>query len=208
MAIAFDSYNRYTDWTTTDNNVSGSHTMGGGSNKIVIVASTMISTTISSLTYGGNAMTQIGTAVLSNIRVYLHYYLNPPGGSNTVSLTTSGNNQKAFVVASYTGVDQNSPIDVSNTGTSTSTASANLTTTVEDTWLVAGGSFTSSVSSFTGVTPRPSLSINTSNYGDSNGAVASGSQTINLSGSGNGAIVSAALTPGADTSTSYFFMST
>lgn len=205
MAIAVDANNRYSDWTTSDNNVSGSHT-ASGSSRIAIVASAMISTTLSSLTYDGNAMTQIGTAVLSNIRVYLHYYIAPPTGSATVSLTTAGNAQKAFVVTTYTGVDQSSPIDVSNTGTSTSTASANLTTTVEDTWLIAGGSFTSSISSFTGVTARPSLSINTANFGDSNGAVSAGAQTINLSGTGNGALVSAALVPAPEAGGDFFLM--
>lgn len=197
MAISFDSYNRFSEWDTTDNNVNGNHVMGSGSNGIVVVFAVSQNVTLSSLTYGGNAMTSQAVLNSGSLHIYVRTYLNPTPGSNNVSFTVSGNDRKALVVASYHGVDQDNPVNTTNTGTGMNSANANLTTTAENAWLLAGGLVGSLVSSFTGVTERPSLSINTMNFGDSNAPVAAGANTLAINGTGSAYIASLALTPAA-----------
>lgn len=205
MAIAFDNTARFSKWNTTGNQVSGSFTVGSGANKILLFGTARVNTAaISSITYNGVALTQLNTVTNGSVTCTIHYLLNPAAGSNTAQITIDTNDRVAFVAASYTGVDQDDAFDVSNTGTGTNTANANLTTTENNLWLVATGSVDNAVTSFTGVTERHSLSINTANYGDSNGTVSAGAQTIAINGTADARLCSTSLRPAPDSNT--FFM--
>ena len=197
MAIAFVDSTRYTRWDTTATNLTGSIIVSAGSNRILLVGVVIQGGTISSVTWDGNAMTQVvSVANATPDQIYaLYRYVAPDIKTANVVVTQSEADRISFVEATYTGVHQTSPVNVSNSGTGTGSASANLTTTIANCWLVASGLLTDAVTSFTGVTERETLSINTCNYGDSNAVVAAGANTISISGTGAGGIVSLAMTP-------------
>ena len=94
-----------------------SHTVGAGSNKILIVGvsidQTTTATVVNTVTYGGTAMTRVGdtTGVVNTMRISLWQLVNPPSGSANVIVTPSTNNT-AFIVGavSYFGVNQTTPL--------------------------------------------------------------------------------------------------
>lgn len=144
MAISFDSAAQVGGSTTAHQTFS--HTMGSGSNGIVIVTIQFgQSATISGVpTYAGNNMSLLtsynfGGSTFKN--TYLYYYVNPPAGTNTVSVYPSTTAYTYVNAASYFGVDQTNPFGSTPvyghatpaTGTS---LSYSLTTNVDNAWLV------------------------------------------------------------------------
>ena len=64
---------------------------------------------ITSVTYGGNVLTNLTTDVQEQVDQSIWYMTNPPKGANDVSVGWSGNAWFAIGSVSYTGVDQNTP---------------------------------------------------------------------------------------------------
>jgi hypothetical protein len=137
-AIAFDTA---VDSGTRNGGTSNSwsHTVTG-SNPILLV--TLIydnGSGINSVTYGGQAMTLADTSSAKSGRnIAVYYLINPPTGSNTVSVSYSGfNSNRLSQSASYTGVGS---VDVvtKQANITTGTMTNTLTTLVANAWTVLG----------------------------------------------------------------------
>lgn len=105
------------------NAYSGSFSvMAGGSNKCVFAIITWDgdnnSASVSSVTYGGNAMTSCGTpsrkGTSGGLNMQAFYLVNPPTGSNTFAVTVSGGTPNPgeiyATMISFNGVDQATPV--------------------------------------------------------------------------------------------------
>ena len=121
--------------STTNSNgsttsLSWFHSVGSGSNRILIVGVSYSSgsVTTSTVTYGVTSLTRIGVqaATSNQNRTELWYLLAPPTGSSTVAVAVSPAREVAASSISYTGVSQTTPLNtfVSATGQS-NTASVN-----------------------------------------------------------------------------------
>lgn len=105
-----------------------------GSNRILMVGISYRngdSETVSAATYGGQAMTQVGTAQVSantapDGRIYIYYLLNPPTGSNTLQVNWNSALDQGSVIGAvtYAGVDQTTPLRAFASASGISTAPA------------------------------------------------------------------------------------
>lgn len=134
MAIAFDaavSGNLVTTGTATL-----SHTCTG-SNRILLVYVYSNNTvkTVTGVTYNGVAMTKLMEGAVTNQYNAVFYLVAPATGANSIiaTISASGTNW-GICSASYTGVSQVSPINVS---ANDNTTSQSLTSTVDNCWLTA-----------------------------------------------------------------------
>lgn len=87
----------------------------GGTNVVAFAAvawDTAAALSITSITYGGNAMTSCGAAVNSStVYVQLFYLINPPTGSNTLAISaTAGTNEIYANLVAFQGVNQTTPV--------------------------------------------------------------------------------------------------
>lgn len=116
------------------------HTMGSVSNGIAFVAVYNQNTSgLSSVTFGGNAMTLIGSKQDSGSNiVYLYVILSPASGSNTVSVTRSATTGAMFVMStSYSGASQTTTADATTSGNATGTSlTGTLTTIADNCWTI------------------------------------------------------------------------
>jgi hypothetical protein len=103
---------------TADTNSSGAvttaavnHTCGSNSNRVVYAALCTDNATVTSITatYGGNAMTSVGTAAVSDQKIYLYRYIAPASGVNACNWSWTNATGYAFLVFSYYDVHQTSP---------------------------------------------------------------------------------------------------
>lgn len=135
MAIAFDSQ------ASVLNSMSWSHTCSGA-NRILFVGLVIsaASPTVSSMTYGGVAMTQIGSKQeINSNSAFLYYLLNPASGANTVSYSAGGSpSSYAGFSSSYNGVKQSGQPDAGNGNVVSNSASITegVTTVADGCWMV------------------------------------------------------------------------
>ncbi|WP_040549672.1 carboxypeptidase regulatory-like domain-containing protein [Pedosphaera parvula] len=105
------------------------HTTGAGTNGLLLVGvSTDNSTTVSSVTYGGINLTNVGGATAPGNpkpRAEIWSLPNPPVGSNNVVVTLSGSANIVAGAATFTGVSQTAPLG-NFTGTSSSSGSPSV----------------------------------------------------------------------------------
>jgi len=148
------------------------------------------------VTFGGVALTAINSIAGATVKVYLYYLINPPSGANNIVVTQTTNERQSFVVASYSGVDQDNPIDASDTGSGTNTAQADITTTIANDWLVSAGLVASTTTSVTGATTRHSISSSRCNFADSNGVKPIDTYAIIWNGTGDAVNASTSIVAG------------
>ena len=118
MAVAYD--------TATGGENSINHTASGANRLAVLALSWFGGVTVTGVTYGGNAMTLVGQLEHpdnSNLHMALAYYVAPATSSQAVTPTYSGSAILSYLqVATFTGVDQGTPISggavTSNSGAS------------------------------------------------------------------------------------------
>jgi pectate lyase len=145
-AIAFDS--AVSKSAVNAASVSWSHTVGSGSNTVLVVGLSTEDTSssvlnVASIIYNGVAMTAVpnsaATAGSSTLdKSQLFYLLNPAAGAHTVAVTFGGavNGVSAGSI-SLSGVAQSAPTAAAtNTATSGTTISANITVSTAGSWLV------------------------------------------------------------------------
>lgn len=217
MAIAFDTYTAIANWSSS-NPATGLHTCTGTERFLWVTGFFNSAPSAVSATYNGVSLTQVsffndGTGNWQ----WTGYLIAPATGSNTLSVTRTGGGNMSISCSSYTGVDQTTPIDDSATdvfkASSTSHTTASVTVGNANNWLingfrnVDGRTITSSTATFRGKT-----SIVIEEHWDSNGTVATGTQSITYTLSpagrwGPSTLVSlaAAAAAGGDT-TSFFYM--
>jgi len=92
--------------------VSFAHTVGAGADRYLVVAvfDGNLGTTVTTVTYGGAALTRIGASRGSNIASELWALTAPPTGAHTVSVALDSGNDRPLVAAiSFAGIDQSAP---------------------------------------------------------------------------------------------------
>ena len=90
-----------------------SHTTGTGRNRLMLVSIANKNKTIISVTYGSTPLTLVGeNNINGNARVAIFKLINPPSGTNTVTVNFSADPTKGAIVnvTTYTGVDQLNPL--------------------------------------------------------------------------------------------------
>lgn len=201
-AIAFD--------TATDsggratNSKSWTHVVTGTNTFLVVEAYSFSDLSSATATYNSVSMTAINTQSNAGSGVFVRtfYLINPTTGSHTITVTDSGISLGG-IAASYTGVKQSGQPDSQNTGSSSSSNTLTMSTTVvlTNSWLVSfilGAGDTPSGG--TGTTRRvlDSSGFGTA-IGDSNAPKGTGSQSmtwnINNTGTNTGIIISVSPVP-------------
>lgn len=122
-AIALDATSTASS-TTNITSLSWPHTVGSGSNRILLVAfgSILFSSEpeASSVTYGGVSLTNIFSSSTAGGYVSWWYLINPTTGTATTTITFKGSSlgQAATAIGvSLTGVNQSTPIDATSSNT-------------------------------------------------------------------------------------------
>lgn len=123
----------------TTQNWSFNHTVTDLPSRVLVLgictrdAGTAGDTVISSVTYGGVAMTIVRddtVAGTTSIRSTICILVNPPAGVNSVAVSGAGvPDQARGLAVNVSNVDQTTPQDVSSTGTNGSTSPASLSIT-------------------------------------------------------------------------------
>lgn len=218
MAIAYDTS---TGSSGTGNTLSFSHTFGGDNRFAAVAAIHQLANSgISGITIGGVAATYLTRTkyTAGNYWVYLYYLPSPASGAQTIAVTASGANSSPIAAAciSLSGVNQESPINVSGiTEQANSTSiSKTLTTTTDGCWgisaLLAFNNTCTNLNVTNSLTQKRQCYDDMLAIGDSNGTVANGSVTFGWSSSATqlNAMLAFAVNPhvGATTSQSAFFL--
>ena len=114
--------------TTTGTSVTVSHTTGTGANRLMLVGISYRnkdSETVSAISYGGSALTLVGTiANGTNSRIYIYRLLNPAQGTANLAVTFNNAVDRGAVVAvaTFFNVNQSSPLGTFASATGSSTA--------------------------------------------------------------------------------------
>ena len=119
--------------TGSDTSVTWSHTVGAGSNRLLVVLlSDNPTDAVSSVTYGGVALTQLpGAHVVggTGAEVDIWYLKNPASGAANFVATWAAQGYLNAGAVSFSGVDQTTPLDTPVTATGTGrSASATVAT--------------------------------------------------------------------------------
>lgn len=130
MAIARDSSSIST--FSSASSQTWSHTIAG-SDRLLIVFGYAEANRTQTCTYNGSAMTQfaLATYTVGDVRRgYGWYMIAPPVGTANIVITNSGAGYMGGVGISFTGADQTTQPDASNTNTNTSGSTTSISTTV------------------------------------------------------------------------------
>ncbi|MCW4044301.1 MAG: hypothetical protein NWE94_02140, partial [Candidatus Bathyarchaeota archaeon] len=128
--VAFDSASSV-EATSLASSVMWAHTTGAANNRLLVVAVSVHSATdtpatVSSITYGGVALTQVTTALYSSsnpqVRTYVFRLVNPQSGTQPIAVTFSSPTLYVCGATTYANVDPNAPIQTSATATGSSSA--------------------------------------------------------------------------------------
>lgn len=141
-AITFDATSS-SPFFTSSSTMQWAHTVGAGSNSVLIVVATQNNSS-TGVSYDGMALTKIIQTTIpadGSERTEIWYLVNPPSGTHNVSTTFSS----AFTAGqdgsySFFGVSQTNPIDATGTFSigSGNTASITLTPTVAGDEIIDG----------------------------------------------------------------------
>jgi hypothetical protein len=99
--------------STTLSTITLSHTVGTGENRLLLVGVSLRDRTVTSVNYGGVAMTLVGSrANGTNSIIYIYRLLNPTSGTANISVVLNGAPGKGAAVGAidYSGVDQSTPL--------------------------------------------------------------------------------------------------
>ena len=180
MAIAIDANSNGAQGSGTS--LNWNHATSGD-DRFLVVFGHQVNTAAVTCKYNGVTMTSLGTTGT----IGMWYIANPASGTNQVLCTWSGTQFMRFGSSSYTGVDQDDPINTSANYTpgSVSSITATLTTDVEDCWLLIGAHGQSTVTASTNTVNRHQPGGDGANrFGDSNAARAAGASSVRMNGGG------------------------
>jgi len=136
MAINTDTYSNGGLWNGSQSSVTVSHTCNG-TDRFLIVFINHFTSSISSLTYNGVAMTYL-TDVVSQwgYHLYVYYLKNPDQGTHNIVLTMAGNSYISMLSRSFTGTDQTSQPDVYSVVTNVTSPASPTLTSSRNSWLL------------------------------------------------------------------------
>lgn len=122
---------------TSGNNANGSHTVDAGSNLALIVNVGTHQGTITGVTYGGVAMTQLEVgASTNNENGYIFILLNPTPGAATVAVTRSGGSWHGWSALNLSGVKQTTTVVHAAANGNSSTATVNITPNTDNNLII------------------------------------------------------------------------
>ncbi|MFN0180229.1 MAG: hypothetical protein ACKVZ0_15625 [Gemmatimonadales bacterium] len=166
--------------TASKNSLSWSHTVGSGTNRLLVVSASIrgAKNIGQSVTYQGRALTKL--SVRNNhddaVRIEQWYLIAPPSGTGTVTITLSGSAKLVGGAVSVTGADQVNPFYgvVSNGSTDTGILDPTVTTAGQAADLVISAVATEGTAG-TSLKPKAGQALAwTRYYGTSGGDVAGG----------------------------------
>lgn len=139
-AIAFDASSQGNTVNVTTS-LSWQHTVGNVANRILIVgvAIRTPTSTVSSITYGGQSLVFAGAQTrANNARTEIWYLINPNIGTHTITVTTSSGTEMVGGAVSLSGADQAQDLSTQFAGNSdnSSTPNVQITTPVDNAWVV------------------------------------------------------------------------
>lgn len=105
MAITIDSVSK-----PSPGSVSWSHTVGAGSDRLLVVVTSGDTVSNSGCTYGGEALTLLSQYSAAVPDAAIWYMIAPPSGTNTVVVSWPYSAVASPIAISLAGVDQVSPI--------------------------------------------------------------------------------------------------
>jgi hypothetical protein len=120
MAAAFDGeavlsgrHASSSTWTISGKTTAGSDRVG--------IVRFLGNATLTGVTWGGTAMTSVGSVARGSLFIYVYRIINPPTASSDIVVTFTAPNSGPYAVTSYNGVDQTTPTSgvATNTGTGT-----------------------------------------------------------------------------------------
>ena len=157
----------YASTTGTSYNGSINYTAVGGANHVAVFMCTFGGDpgTISTKTWNGTTVTQIGTTVSNGTNNFIAFYylLNPAAGNNNFNLVWTNSVVWGFTAVEFSGVDGTTPVSDFTSATGTS---ANPAVTVPNT--VSGDgecdSMTTNGTSYSSQTPGTTISNNNAAY--------------------------------------------
>ncbi len=124
-AILVDAASSSAGYETT--NVTWSHTVGAGPDRVLVVGvSNHSNTQVSGVTYGGRSLALIVTRPggANNTRASLWILVGPPPGTADVVVTLAGPEDVAGGAVSFTGVEQGTPVGGSASARGTGTTAS------------------------------------------------------------------------------------
>ncbi len=182
-AIAFGGISAVsTSQTPTSVSVSGSNTIG-----IVCVTGDTTTDNVTAATWNGVSMTKIAAVQTPSDRWNSCWWVAAPASGTTISFT-GGSFWRSYSFY-YTGAAQTGQPDSSNTGTNTANTAISVASTVvaSNSWFVMHQKDGTGGTTYTASNVLASVRANTDDGGiaiaDSNGTVATGSQTGTLTSS-------------------------
>ncbi len=112
-AVVFDSASSATSGGVLVTSLSWNHTASGTDRLVVVYWGSYGSDSNFVATYGGNTMTELPDTPAGQIGANLEgwYLINPPTGSQQISITWNGTEKAVAGAISVTGANQTSPID-------------------------------------------------------------------------------------------------
>ena len=115
--------------------LSTSFDCGSGADFLVVTFSTYSGKRMVSMSYNGSSMNLGVEYSVANENTAIYYLASPSSGSNTLSASTTGpaGPDIQFTATSWSGIDQSSPVDVTN---GVSSEDINITTSAENTLII------------------------------------------------------------------------
>ena len=173
MAIAFDAAS--TGGLVTTSTLTVSHTTSGSDRLLVVAVASNIDQ-VTGVTYAGVSMSLAAKKAYSSPTetIYIYYLAGPASGTNDIVVSRTGTSSYGLVAASYTGVDQTTPVDATNTGTNAVGTSSTLsvTSTVDNCWNIMMFGLQRGTTAGTGVgATRGSVPTWNLGYFDTNAAI-------------------------------------
>jgi hypothetical protein len=144
MAIAFDAAaSSVSAGFAAGASYTFNHTVAAGSNRAIVLGAALWqdvagSGTLSTCSYAAAAATSKIVLTNTQMRAELWVLVAPATGTNTVSFTVTGNTDgRKFFAGSFTGVDQTTPTEATQTSSTSSGApSLSITSITDNAWLV------------------------------------------------------------------------
>jgi hypothetical protein len=157
--IVFDASSQQAS-TAATSSLSWSHTVGTGSNRILIVGVSLEDEgrSVSGITRDGQALTPAGAVEINRARVEIWYRIAPNSGTATITVSLSGNTEVVGGAVSLSGVNQSQNLAAQFNGAinnSSSNPSVIINTPVNNTWVVDTLAFHSRASPGTSATVGP-----------------------------------------------------
>jgi len=131
--------------------ISATHTLSSGSNRIAFAFVIVQSSTVTGATYGGVAMTLLGSVSNGTERLYIYYLLEagmPANGSKTVTASLASSAACGMSVWTIQNAKQSAPSAPVSSSASASSQTANVTISVDGSFGITGA-FVTSATTFT-----------------------------------------------------------